>query len=82
MSASTAPAAAPLPGTYWVEERRLLAGAYPGHVDPALAGARLGLLLDLGIDWFIDLTWRGELPPYDVLLPSPAARGQIGRAHV
>ena len=76
MSASTAPAAAPLPGTYWVEERRLLAGAYPGHVDPALAGARLGLLLDLGIDWFIDLTWRDELPSYDVLLPSPSARGR------
>ena len=76
MSASAAPAAAPLPGTYWVEEGRLLAGAYPGHVDPALAGARLGLLLDLGIDWFVDLTWPGELPAYDVLLPSPYAPGR------
>ena len=70
-----APAAAPLPGTYWVEEGTLLAGAYPGHVDPALASARLGLLLELGIDWFIDLTWPGELPAYDALLPSPYARG-------
>ena len=69
-----APAAAP-PGTYWVDEGTLLAGAYPGHVDPALASARLGLLLALGVDWFIDLTWPGELPAYDALLPGPYARG-------
>ena len=75
MSASVAPAAAPLPGTYWVDTGTLLAGAYPGHVDPALASARLGLLLELGVDWFIDLTWPGELPAYDVLLPSAYARG-------
>ena len=75
MSARKAPAAAPLPGTYWVDVGVLLAGAYPGHVDPTLASERLGLLLDLGVDWFIDLTWPGELPAYEALLPGPAARG-------
>ncbi len=65
----------PLPGTYWVEPQRLLAGAYPGHVDPAYAESRVAALLALGIDWFIDLTWPGELPPYESLLPSPYAPG-------
>jgi ADP-ribosyl-[dinitrogen reductase] hydrolase len=66
----------PPPGTYWVEPERLLAGAYPGHVDPAYAEARVGGLLELGIDWFIDLTCPGELPPYEQLLPSPYEPGR------
>lgn len=62
-------AAAPPPGTYWVEPGRLLAGAYPGHVEPTYARERLNSLLKLGITQFIDLTWPGELPEYDELLP-------------
>jgi len=69
-------AAAPPPGTYWVEPERLLAGAYPGHVDPAYAAARVEALLALGITWFVDLTWPGELPPYEPFLPSPYAPGR------
>jgi ADP-ribosylglycohydrolase len=68
----------PPPGTYWVETDRLLAGAYPGHVDPAYGAARVAALLELGIDWFIDLTWPGELPPYEELLPNPYAPGPYG----
>ena len=60
-------AAAP-PGTYWVEPGRLLAGPYPGHVDPSYAAARLRLLAGLGVDWFVDLTSPGELPDYAPLL--------------
>lgn len=78
MSARTLAAVPPPPGSYWVETERLLAGAYPGHVDPAYAAARVTALLDLGIDWFIDLTWPGELPPYDQLLPSPHEPGSYG----
>jgi ADP-ribosylglycohydrolase len=66
----------PPPGTYWVEPGRLLAGTYPGHVDPASAEARIAGLIELGIDWFLDLTWPGELPPYEQLLPSPYAPGR------
>lgn len=68
----------PPAGTYWVETDRLLAGGYPGHVDPAYARARVTALLELGIDWFIDLTWPGELPPYEALLPGPYAPGPYG----
>jgi ADP-ribosyl-[dinitrogen reductase] hydrolase len=64
------------PGAYWVEPERLIAGAYPGHVDPAYAEARVVGLLELGIDWFLDLTWPDELPPYAQLLPSPYQPGR------
>jgi len=75
---SVRPAAAlpHLPGTYWVQPGRLLAGAYPGHVDPAYAEARLAALIDRGIDWFLDLTLPGELPAYDLLLPGPHESGR------
>ena len=69
MSERAVAAVKPPPGTYWVEPERLLAGAYPGHVDPAYAEARVAALLALGFDWFLDLTWPGELPPYQQLLP-------------
>jgi ADP-ribosylglycohydrolase len=62
------------PGTYWVEPERLLAGAFPGHVDPAYAAARIQALLALGIDEFIDLTEADELPSYQPLLPAGTGR--------
>lgn len=62
-------------GTYWVEPGRLLAGDYPGSELPADARFRIGELLDVGIDYFVDLTWPGELPPYEALLPSPYSAG-------
>lgn len=68
-------AAAAPPGTYWVEPGRLLAGPYPGHVDPSYAAARLRLLAGLGVDWFVDLTSPGELPDYSALLEAPGAVG-------
>lgn len=77
MRARTASATAALPGSYWVEPGRLLAGSYPGDVDPVRAAKRLAGFLALGVDWFIDLTWPDELPAYEPLLPSPyAARSQ------
>jgi hypothetical protein len=66
----------PPPGSYWVEPQRLLAGAYPGHVDPRYAAARVGQLIDLGVDWFLDLTCPGELPSYEPLLPGPDEPGR------
>ena len=78
MSAAQSPASTPPPGTYWVDPGRFLAGAYPGHVEPSYATARIALLLALGIDWFVDLTWPGELPEYDELLPNASERDAGG----
>ncbi len=75
MSQRRAAARSTPPGTYWVEPERLLAGAFPGHVDPSYASARIEALLALGIDQFIDLTEAGELPPYEALLPAGARPG-------
>jgi ADP-ribosylglycohydrolase len=69
---------APLPAGYWAEAGRLLAGEYPGHADPALAAQRIAGLLDLGIDYFVDLTWPDELPSYAGVLPSPYTPGPRG----
>jgi len=50
------------PWTYWVEDGRLLAGGYPGHVIPAFEPARISL--------FVDLTEEHELTPYARRLPA------------
>jgi hypothetical protein len=57
----------PVPGSYWVEPGRFAAGGYPGHPDPAAARERLGAIRAAGIDFFLDLTQRGEwgLPSYE-----------------
>jgi hypothetical protein len=59
----------PLANTYWVIPGRLLAGEYPGDVDEAQARARLARLDEAGINYIVDLTEDGELPPYRHWLP-------------
>lgn len=59
----------PLPNTYWVIPGRLLAGEYPFGADDADARARLALLHEAGVDYFVDLTEEGERPGYRHLLP-------------
>ena len=59
----------PLPNTYWVIPGRVLAGEYPAVSDPVESRARLARLQDGGIDSFIDLTEKGEMPGYRHLLP-------------
>lgn len=60
---------------YWVIPGRLLATEYPGAKDRGKALEKLQVLLDAGVNSFVDLTQRGEptwdgLPmlPYDGLL--------------
>ena len=53
----------PIPNSYWVDPGRLAAGEYPGAEDPGEAATKLGILLEAGIDHFIDLTEAGE-PTY------------------
>jgi ADP-ribosylglycohydrolase len=67
---SQAPSGAPpLPNSYWVLPGRLLAGEYPGAADDIDTDQRIDLLLQAGVDVFVDLTMPGELPPYHPRLP-------------
>lgn len=59
----------PLANTYWVIPGRLLAGEYPSADKDQEARARLTRLNEAGIDYIVDLTQHGELPPYRHLLP-------------
>lgn len=54
----------PYPNSYWVEPGRLLAGEYPGGMDPADTKERLQQLLACGVTTFIDLTRELEAEPY------------------
>lgn len=58
--------------TYWVHEH-FLAGEYPGAPDEGEARDRLRAYLDTGVDFFLDLTWPGEMLPYDGLLRKETA---------
>jgi hypothetical protein len=42
--------------TFWIEENRLMGGAYPGDLDPLIARAKIAALLDAGIRAFVNLT--------------------------
>lgn len=59
----------PLPNSYWVVPGRLLAGEYPIGGDYSDARARLARFREAGINHFVDLTEKGELPAYRHLLP-------------
>ena len=60
---------------YWVEPGRLLATEYPGAKDEERALRKLRVLLDAGVNSFVDLTEAGErtrggapMVPYNGLL--------------
>lgn len=59
----------PLPNSYWVIPGRLLAGEYPIGSDYSDARGRLARFREAGINHFIDLTEKVELPEYRHLLP-------------
>ena len=59
---------APIENSYWVIEGQLLAGEYPGSLEPGGDNEKIGRLLDAGIRHFVDLTQDGELHPYDEVL--------------
>jgi Dual specificity phosphatase, catalytic domain len=69
----------PFPNSYWVTDT-LLAGEYPGALDPALAKAKVIQLLSCGVSYLIDLTepWDGRgdgLQPYHPFLPDRTIGG-------
>jgi hypothetical protein len=64
---------APIANSYWVSPE-LLAGEYPGAVLYSDAETKLGVLLDAGVNHFIDLTTLDDpLEPYEDLLHAQAA---------
>jgi ADP-ribosyl-[dinitrogen reductase] hydrolase len=63
----------PFPGSYWIIPGRLLAGEYPGSIDPLMAGEKIQKLLGAGINCIIDLTEEGELEPYSTVLERSGA---------
>ena len=50
----------PFPQSYWFAEGRLLAGHYPGDLDPASRAAKLQELLDCGIRRVVNLMEEHE----------------------
>lgn len=74
---------------WWVQPGRLLAGEYPGSLDPVSSVRKRKALLDAGIDSFVDLTESGEwgrggqrLRPYRNLLWAEArSRGLASPRH-
>ncbi len=50
----------PLPDSYWVIPGKLLAGEYPGSRFDGLTRQIIRVLLECGIDYFLDLTEEGE----------------------
>lgn len=59
----------PLPNSYIVPDTRLIAGEYPGAVDPVEAKRRLSVLLDACVGTFVDLTTPDDgLVSYDPIL--------------
>ena len=62
----------PLPNTYWVIPELILAGEHPCGDREKRTRQRLAQLCGAGIDYFIDLTEKGEMPDYRGLLPTRA----------
>jgi ADP-ribosyl-[dinitrogen reductase] hydrolase len=59
----------PTPWSYWVtEDRKVLAGKYPGDLDQTTAAVKLTQLVCAGVGKFVDLTEEGELRAYDTVL--------------
>jgi len=63
---------APIPNSYRVSDH-LLAGEYPGDLDPVRAHEKIGALLDAGVQVFVDLTTpEDRMVSYDTILVEEA----------
>ena len=68
----------PNDNTYWVVKGKFIAGEYPADRSGREAASmeKLRKYLDLGINYFVDLTQTGEKQPYEQMLKELAKRGQ------
>ncbi len=73
----------PIPDSYWVIPGKLLAGEYPYSVYEILARQIIRVLLDCGINYFLDLTEEGEagLKLYTPYLKEAADKRGVGFIH-
>ena len=68
---------------WWVIPGRLLAGEYPGSIDPVKAARKRQVLLDAGVNSYVNLTEEGELagggqplkPYHELLIAEAQDRG-------
>ncbi len=68
---------------WWVEPGRVLAGEYPGHKDgPRRSAEKVNLLVDAGVQTFVDLTEEGELDRYDLHVAASAEARQLDLRHL
>lgn len=67
---------------WWVEPGRLLAGEYPGHVEPVLARQKVDVLVDAGVRTFVDLTTSDDgLAPYATVVADVAEARDLDLRH-
>ena len=66
---------------YWVIPNKLLAGEYPGAWQSDASRRRINAYLDAGVNFFVDLTEAGELPPYVSELQLEAQKRDITADH-
>jgi|HubBroStandDraft_3_1064219.scaffolds.fasta_scaffold451738_1 hypothetical protein len=68
---------------WWVEPGRLLAGEYPGSLSESKAREKVRILMEAGIDSFVDLTETDELDPYstDLLQEESKTAGRPVPSH-
>jgi ADP-ribosyl-[dinitrogen reductase] hydrolase len=67
---------------WWVEPGKVLAGEYPGDRKPAVAAARINLLVDAGIRTFVDLTMpEDRLEPYAAIVAAAATNRRLDLRH-
>jgi len=67
---------------WWVQPGRLLAGEYPGDIEPARAREKVDLLVDTGVRTFVDLTTPADrLVPYQPLVAEVAETRRLDVRH-
>jgi ADP-ribosylglycohydrolase len=67
---------------WWVEPGVVLAGEYPGHRDPVVAGGKVNLLIDVGVRTFVDLTTPADpLEPYAGTVDAAATARKLDVRH-
>jgi protein-tyrosine phosphatase len=60
----------------------VLAGEYPGHDDPVIAGHKVNLLVDAGVRTFVDLTTHHDpLEPYAATVDAAASARKLDVRH-
>ncbi|MEO8564223.1 MAG: ADP-ribosylglycohydrolase family protein [bacterium] len=73
---------APIPNSYRLSDH-VLAGEYPGDLEPERAREKIGALLDAGVRVFVDLTTpEDRMAPYDAILAEEALRRGVSATRV